>query len=102
VLSHAARDAFRMVCLAPRLSPRLLSAIERIDDGELAIAEVWRRVRAEAATLDVPAPSYERVRSLVREHRRCEQQPTTAAVLAAVALRTLPPRALVRHVAGLS
>ena len=51
------------------LTPELLVRLERIDDGEVPVAEVARRLCAEAETLGVTRPSYERVRQLVRELR---------------------------------
>ena len=93
-----------MLCFAPRLSPRLLEAIVRHEDPAIPIAEVCRRVGAEAARLSLYRPSYERVRSLVAELRYGRalkaQRPSTAEVLLDVALRLRPATALLDHVAG--
>ena len=89
-----------MVDSAPRLSPRLVGAIARIDDGELSIAEVRRRLGAEADRLGLPRPSYERVRELVHESRRLRARVRTGEVLLDVALRVRSPDAVVEHVAG--
>lgn len=85
---------------APRLSPRLLAALERIDDGTMPIAEVRRRVGADADRLGLPRPSYERIRELVHELRRRRSQVTTAEVLADVAFRRRAPDAVLDHVSG--
>jgi hypothetical protein len=85
---------------APRISPRLRAALERIDDGELPIAEIRRRVGAEADRLGLPRPSYERVRELVHESRRLRAQITTGEVLLDVAFRVRPPDALVDQISG--
>jgi hypothetical protein len=89
---------------APRLSPRLLEAIARLDDPRLPIAEVNRRVGAEAARLGLPRPSYQRVRVLVNTirdaRRRARRQPSTASVLLDVALRVRPPEAILEQMAG--
>jgi hypothetical protein len=54
---------------APRLDPRLLKAIVRLDDSSVPIAETYRRSREAAATLDLPRPSYECVRVLMHAAR---------------------------------
>ena len=54
---------------APRIPNRLLDAIDRIDDGKLPLAEIARRVGAEADRLGLTRPSYERVRQLIHEAR---------------------------------
>jgi class 3 adenylate cyclase len=85
---------------APRISPRLLKALERIDDGELTIAEIRRRVGAEADRLGLPRPSYERVRELVHESRRLRARVTTGDVLLGIAFRSRPPDAFLDHISG--
>jgi hypothetical protein len=85
---------------APRLSPRLIDAIARLDDARLPIAEVRRRVGVEADRLGLPRPSYERVRELVHESRRLRARVRTGEVLLDVAFRVRPPDALLEHVAG--
>jgi len=85
---------------APRLSPRLLAALERIDDGNLPIAELRRRVGAEAERLGLARPSYERVRILAHEHRARLAATTTSDVLLDVAMRVRPPEAILDHLAG--
>lgn len=54
---------------AARITPDLLDAIARLDDGSRPIAEVARRVAAAAEQAGDPRPSYERVRQLVHDHR---------------------------------
>jgi len=54
---------------AARIPDRLLDALERIDDGKLPLAEISRRVGAEADRLGLTRPSYERVRQLIHESR---------------------------------
>ena len=93
-----------MLCFAPRISPRLLEAIARLDDPTLPIAEVCRRVGTESARLGLFRPSYERVRFLVGELRYARalkaRQPSTAEVLLDIALQLRPPMALLDHVSG--
>jgi len=89
-----------MTDCAPRLSPRLLAAIERLDDGKMAIAELRRLVGAEAQRLGLPCPSYERVRVLADELRTRRAEPTTAEVLWDVTTRVRPPDAILKHMAG--
>ena len=54
---------------AARIPDRLLDAIDRIDDGKLPLAEIARRLGAEADRLGLTRPSYERVRQLIHEAR---------------------------------
>jgi hypothetical protein len=80
-----------VVRLAPRISPRLLEAVVRLDDERLPIAEVYRRVGSEADRLGLTRPSYQRVRELVRASRRLRRRTTTrTSVLLDVAMRTRP------------
>lgn len=97
-------DSVGVLCFAPRISPRLLEAIARLDDQRVPIAEVSRRVGAEAARLGLFRPSYERVRFLVQELRHARalkaRQPSTAEVLVDIAFRARSPMALLDHVSG--
>jgi hypothetical protein len=85
---------------APRLHPRVLEEIERLAPLELTSAEICRRVGKKAEQLGTPRPSYQRVRSLVREIRRRPHRPSTTDVLLDIALRGRPPEAFRRHMAG--
>jgi hypothetical protein len=89
-----------MTDCAPRLSPRLLAAIDLYDDGSMAIAELRRLVGAEAQRLGLPRPSYERVRMLAHELRARRAEPTTTDVLWDVTTRVRPPDAILKHSAG--
>jgi hypothetical protein len=93
-----------MLRFAPRLSPRLLEAIARLDDERVPIAEVCRRVGTEADRLNLPRPSYQRVRELVHVVRQARRErrrrPSTSAVLLDVAFRVRPPAAILDHVSG--
>ena len=92
-----------MVPIAPRLSHRLIAEIARLDDERVPIAETWRRVRAAAYRMGLPEPSYERVRTIVKDQRRLRaRRPTTAAIVLDVMFRTRPPEALVDRLAGIS
>ena len=83
---------------APRLSPRVLDLIVRLDDRSVPIAEVNRRVGREAQQLGYVKPSYQRVRVLVHLARRIRRRRrSTAAVVAEVAVRARPPEALWEH-----
>ncbi|HVP75222.1 MAG TPA: hypothetical protein VMS63_04295 [Gaiellaceae bacterium] len=55
---------------AAQISQALLDALEHIDDGRMPIAEVVRRLGAEAEARRVTRPSYECIRRLVHESRR--------------------------------
>lgn len=74
---------------APRYSERLLGMIEALDDGQLSLAEIARRVGAAAERAGIVRPSPVHVRALVaerREQRRDEKEMRQAAVEALVDL----------------
>jgi hypothetical protein len=93
-----------MLSFAPRISPRLLEAMARLDDPRIPIAETCRRLGSEAERLRLPRPSYERVRVLIQAlrafRRRSRRAPSTASVLLDVAIRARPAEALLDHMAG--
>jgi hypothetical protein len=89
-----------VVRIAPRLSARLVAEIGRLDDERVPIAETWRRTRAAARRMALPEPSYERVRTIVHMHRRWRRRPSTASIVADVALYTRPPIDLLERAAG--
>jgi len=94
-------DIRRVPTIAPRISPRLLEAIVRLDDRTVPIAETSRRVGQEAEQLGLTRPSYERVRELIHESRKIRRsRPTTVSILADVAFRVRPPEAIVDHLSG--
>jgi hypothetical protein len=72
----------------------------RLDDRNVPIAEVNRRVGEQAERLGLRRPSYQRVRELVHESRRIRRGPTTASVLVDVAFRVRPPTAVLDHLSG--
>jgi hypothetical protein len=82
------------------MSPRLLETLVRTDGPSVPIAETCRRVGSEADRIGLTRPSYERVRLLVHESRRIRRGPSTASVLADVALRVRPPEAVLDHLSG--
>ena len=92
-----------MVTCAPRISARLLAALARLDNPALPVAEVNRRLGAEAARLGLTRPSYERIRVLLNEarHARRRRGQTTAQVLVEIAFRLRPPETVLHHVTGI-
>jgi hypothetical protein len=91
-----------VVRCAPRLSPRLVAAIARIDNRKRPIAETYRSVCALAEQLGLTRPSYEQVRTIVHEIRESKRDPSFAQVLLDVDLRRRPPQAIVEALAGTS
>ena len=78
----------------PRYPARLLDVIERLSSERAPIAEINRRVGAEAERLGLPRPSYERVRELVHEARELRRGWTPAhEIFVDVATRARSPRA---------
>jgi len=70
-------DTESVYAAGPRLDRRYLRKIGRLDDPTVPIAETYRLVRQLASEMDVPRPSYERVRIHLhtlrsREARRAE------------------------------
>jgi hypothetical protein len=53
----------------PRLDRRYLAKIARLDDPKVPMAETYRLLRELAEEMDVPRPSYERVRVHLRTVR---------------------------------
>lgn len=90
-----------MVVSAARLGPRLAAELARADDGSRPIAEVWRRVGAAADRLEVPRPSYERIRMLVNERRSVQRRPSTLEVAIDVAYGVRPADALPKRLVGM-
>ncbi|MDP9490681.1 MAG: hypothetical protein M3P42_00530 [Actinomycetota bacterium] len=89
-----------MLAFAPRISPRLVEAIVRLDRRDVPIAETCRLVGSEAERLGLPRPSYQRIRVLVHAARRLRRGPSTSSVLIDVAFRARPPEAIVDHLSG--
>ena len=89
---------------APRISPRLLEALVRLDDRSVPIAEVNRRLGDEADRLRLPRPSYQRIRVLlhaVRLIRRRERpRPSTGQLLLDAWLRLRSPLDVIDHLYG--
>jgi hypothetical protein len=78
------------VQFAPRFPPKLLDVIERLATARSPIAEINRRVGAEAERLGLARPSYQRVRVLVHEARDLQRLHTPAGdPLLEIATRTL-------------
>jgi hypothetical protein len=89
-----------VLAFAPRISPRLLRALDRVDDRRLPYAEINRRLGAEAERLGLRRPSYQRVRELIHQLRWLRRQPTTASVLWDVVWRMRPPEAFLDQISG--
>lgn len=79
---------------SPRYPVRLLDAIERLAIERAPIAEINRRVGAEAERLGYARPNYERVRELVHLARDLQQHYVhTAEIMLDVATLRRSPRA---------
>jgi hypothetical protein len=80
------------VQFAPRIDPRILRALAKLDDPGESIAECRRRIGEVASELGLPRPSYERVRQLVHVHRCSRSRPGHVDALLDLALYTRPPQ----------
>jgi hypothetical protein len=77
---------------SPRVDIRLISALAELDDPKRPIAETRRRLGDVAGQLDLPRPSYERVRQLVNTHRAMSRRPARVDALLDLAFYTAPPQ----------
>jgi hypothetical protein len=90
-----------MVDAAPRIDSRLVAAVPWLDDTRQPMAETNRRIGFLARDLGLAKPSYEQIRTLVKQHRRGRLRPTAGRVLLDVAFRVRPPEALLEYLAGI-
>ena len=89
-----------MVVIAPRIDPRLVAALVRIDDAKVPIAETNRRLGRLAFELGLPKPSYQQVRVLVHDIRRRKRGPGIGELLLDLALRTRSPEEILALLTG--
>jgi hypothetical protein len=71
-----------MYAAGPRVEERFLEHVVRLDDRSVPMAETYRQIRALAAQMGIPRPSYERVRQHLRSTRLREHERTRARTLA--------------------
>ena len=83
-----------MTVSAPRVDSRLVAALQRLDDGQLPVAELNRRLGTVAHALGLTQPSYQCVRLLVGKIRLRNGQPGVGDLLLDIALRNKPPDAI--------
>ena len=89
-----------MAASAPRISRTIHELVTRLDDERLPLAEIARRVCAEAERRGYARPSYEGLRVLIHRVRRERAQIKTREVLHDVAFRARPAEAILDHVSG--
>lgn len=82
---------------SPRIDPRLIDALASLDDPNESVAEIRRRLRVVTDSLDLPRPSYESVRQLVRQLRTPSHRRPKREILADLAFYTGPPLALIEE-----
>ena len=87
------------VC-GPRIDERFVSAIARLDDLTLPIAETNRRLGAVAEGLGLIRPSYQQVRVIVHELRSQHRSPRLGAILLDISYGVRPPQAIYDLVTG--
>lgn len=69
-----------MTSQAPRYDERLRTALVRLDDGRMPIAELHRRVGDLADELGLTRPGYAHVRRIVKAERRYRDELAEAAL----------------------
>jgi hypothetical protein len=89
-----------MVVIAPRIDPRLVAALGRIDDPRRPIAETNRLPGRIAAELGFPKPSYEQVRVIVHALRRGMRDPDIGELLLDFMFRTRSPEEILELLTG--
>lgn len=89
-----------MVVIAPRIDPKLVAALVRLDDPKEPIAETNRRLGRLAAELDLPKPSYQQVRVILHDIRRRKRGPGIGELLLDLALRTRSPEEILSILTG--
>ena len=89
-----------MVVIAPRIDPRLVAALARVDDPGRPIAETNRRLGEIAVALGFRKPSYEQVRVLVHALRRRKLDPDIGELLLDFMLRTRSPEQILELLTG--
>lgn len=77
---------------APRIAWPLIEAIAELDEPDLAIAELWRRLCVRAAELGLLLPSYQQTRVLVHRSRRIRAMPGVTDLVVDVLFRTRSPQ----------
>jgi len=91
-----------MLAFAPRIRPRLLEALARLEDPALPIAEINRRLGREAEWMGLRRPSYQRIRVLVHELRAARRRSLlTASIRWQIAVQARPAHASLEAVTGL-
>ena len=70
-----------MVSSAPRISPALLRRLKSLSRRDAPIAEINRLAGAAAEAMGEARPSYEQVRTIVRELRLEAERPTVASLM---------------------
>jgi len=84
-------DDDRVTQSAPRIAWVLVQAIPTLDEPDLPIAELWRRLCRHAAQLGLPPPSYQQTRVLVHRSRRIGAMPGIGGLALDVVFRTRGP-----------
>jgi hypothetical protein len=82
---------------APRISPRLVAAIAKVDKPGRVIAETHRAVGEIAELIGLHRPSYQQVRVIVHELRARRRDPSLGKVLLDITFRVKPPEALLQY-----
>jgi hypothetical protein len=85
-----------MPAAAPRIDARLIAALKRLDQPDLAIADLHRRVGALAQEIGLTRPSYQQVRVILHELRSNRRNPGAGDLLLDLTLNTQTKRALLR------
>jgi len=89
-----------VVVIAPRIDPRLVAVLARIDNPRRPIAETNRRLGRIAAELGLPKPSYQQVRVIVHGLRRRKLDPDIGELLLDFMLRTRSPEQILELLTG--
>jgi hypothetical protein len=92
-----ARQSGCVLTFAPRIPPRLLRQLVRLDDPSVAIAETYRRLGRAADRMGITRPSYERVRVLIHRLRAAARQRAVVRSSSRLAVRVRAIELFVDH-----
>jgi hypothetical protein len=86
-----------VLAAAPRISPRLVAAIAKLDKPGRPIADTHRSVGEIAELIGLYRPSHQQVRVIVHELRARRRDPSLGQVLLDITFRVKPPEALLQY-----
>jgi hypothetical protein len=91
-----------VLAFAPRIPPRLVQALSKLDDRSVPIAETYRRLGEKADRMGITRPSYQRIRELVHQLRRIHRDSRVVGFAWRLAVRRRPFEVFLGHASGIA